>query len=215
MPSPFPGMDPYIDGQNRWPDFHHEMISQCRAVLNASLPDDYVATINERVQTIELAEQQSRVALPDVSVVRDPVRNPVSTGPRAPDELDETAVATLEPHTLPQSVEWLDEPTEGYIEIFHLPEYRLVTGIEVLSPSNKINPGRVAYLSKHRDLLQQGANLVEIDLLLAGERGAARPAAGGGLLHLRHALGESRPLRRVRLVRPWVAADDSSPVEAA
>src|SRR3954452_19217696 len=99
MPSPFPGMDPYIEVRNRWPDFHHDMISHCRAALNARLPEDYVATINERVQTIELAEQP-RVALPDVSVAHQPLPGGrrQATG----------AVATLEPQTLPQSVEWLD-----------------------------------------------------------------------------------------------------------
>ena len=166
MPGPFPGMDPYIEAQNRWPDFHHGLITHCQAALNSRLPDDYVATINERVQTIELADPEPRVALPDVSVVRD------STSPRgtSPSGSGGAAVATLEPTTLPQSVQWLDEPTQGYIEIFHLPDYRLVTGIKVLSPSNKVNPGRVAYLAKRRDLLHHGVNLVEIDLLLAGER---------------------------------------------
>src|SRR5436305_4194428 len=163
MPSPFPGMDPFIEARTRWPDFHHDFITQVRAALNARLPDDYIATINERVQTIELADQRPRAGLPDVSVARDPA------APRTAGS-GETSVAILEPQTLPQSVEWLDEPTEGYIEIFHLPDYRLVTGIEVLSPSNKVNAGRVAYLAKRRDLLHHGVNLVEIDLLLAGDR---------------------------------------------
>ncbi len=163
MPTPFPGMDPFIQAQNRWPDSHHEFISQCRAGINAGLPDDYVAVINERVQTIELAAQQPRSALPDVLVAHDsnsPHREASSSG----------VIATLEPQILPQSVKWLDEPTESYIEVFHLPEYRLVTGVEVLSPTNKVNPGRIAYLSKRQDLLHHGANLVEIDLLLSGTR---------------------------------------------
>lgn len=162
MPTPFPGMDPYIEAQGRWPDFHHEFISQCRAGINAQLPDDYVAVINERVQTIGLA-QKPRAALPDVLVAREPnapLREKSASG----------AVATLDPLVLPQSVKWLDEPTESYIEIFHLPEYRLVTGVEVLSPGNKVNPGRIAYLSKRQDILHHGANLVEVDLLLSGTR---------------------------------------------
>lgn len=162
MPSPFPGMDPYIEARGRWPDFHHDMISQCRAALNARLPSDYVATINERVQTIELAEPDPRASLPDVAVARDPERSGGRGGV--------ATVAVLEPLTLPQAVTWLDEPTEGYIEIFRLPDYRLVTGIELLSPSNKVNPGRVAYLAKRLDLLHHGVNLVEIDLLSGGHR---------------------------------------------
>src|SRR3954453_15010102 len=45
-----------------------------------------------------------------------------------------------------------------------------MTGVEVLSPSNKTLPGRVPYLAKRRDLLHHGVNLVEIDLLLEGYR---------------------------------------------
>jgi hypothetical protein len=164
MPNPFPGMDPYIEARGRWPDFHHEFISQCRAAINARLPSDYVATINERLQTIELAEPTHRVALPDVSVIHDPAVTSSTTGKAG------AGTAVLEPYTLPQAVEWLDEPTEGFIEIYHLPEYRLVTGVEVLSPSNKFLPGRVAYLAKRRDSLHHGVNLVEIDLLLEGDR---------------------------------------------
>lgn len=167
MPSPFPGMDPYIEARDRWPDFHHSFIHECRAAINAQLPDNYVATINERVQTIALEDGGKRASLPDVSVNLDlgrpPARGEGGGGGGG-------GVATLEPLTLPQSVQWLDEPTEGYIEIFHLPNHTLVTGIEVLSPSNKVNPGRATYLAKRLDLLHHGVNLVEVDLLRGGRR---------------------------------------------
>jgi hypothetical protein len=164
MPSPFPGMDPNIEARNRWPDFHHAFITDCRTALNARLPEDYIATIDERVQSIKLTGQRPRVSLPDLSVARDLV----GSFEKAADTTG--GVATLAPHVVPQSVEWLDEPTEAYIEIFHLPDYQLVTGVEVLSPSNKVNPGRTTYLAKRRDLLHHGVHLVEIDLLLEGER---------------------------------------------
>lgn len=163
MPSPFPGMDPYIEARNRWPDFHHNFITHCQGALNARLPEDYIATINERVQTIELSDQKRRIALPDVSVAHE------KTFPYQQSS-GGSGLATLAPHAIPQSVEWLDQPTEGYIEIFHLPDYQLVTGVEVLSPTNKINPGRATYMAKRRDLFKHGVHLVEIDLLLEGER---------------------------------------------
>jgi len=47
---------------------------------------------------------------------------------------------------------------------------QLVTGIEVLSPSNKRGDGRVEYLAKRRHLLLSTAHLMEIDLLREGER---------------------------------------------
>jgi hypothetical protein len=62
---------------------------------------------------------------------------------------------------------------EKFIDIFELkPERRLVTSIEILSPSNKRRgtPGWKKYLRKRQGLLLGKANLVELDLLRGGER---------------------------------------------
>ena len=66
-----------------------------------------------------------------------------------------------------------EEHRESFIEIYEDdPERRLVTCIEVLSPSNKRkkSKGRKLYLRKRQSLLLGSANLVEIDLLRGGER---------------------------------------------
>ena len=64
-----------------------------------------------------------------------------------------------------------DEVRETSIQIIHYPQRRLVTHIELLSPTNKRNPGRGEYLAKRVALHhQQKVSLVEIDLLLGGER---------------------------------------------
>jgi hypothetical protein len=56
------------------------------------------------------------------------------------------------------------------VEIRHRGDSRLVTLIDIVSPANKAtDPGRAAYLATRRDALRQGANVVEIDLLLGGE----------------------------------------------
>src|SRR5690348_5515230 len=49
MPSPFPGMDPYLEAPELWPDVHHELISQIQGTLNAALRPRYVARIELRV----------------------------------------------------------------------------------------------------------------------------------------------------------------------
>jgi hypothetical protein len=62
---------------------------------------------------------------------------------------------------------------EKFIDIFELqPRRRLVTSIEVLSPSNKRrrSKGWKRYLRKRHALLLGKANLVEIDLLRGGDR---------------------------------------------
>ncbi len=77
---------------------------------------------------------------------------------------------------------------ESYIEIRKRQgkSVRLVTSLEVLSPSNKTigNPGREQYIQKQRELLGSEVNLVEIDLLRAGTHTTAVPrdeaVANGG-----------------------------------
>ena len=55
MPSPFPGMDPYIEGQ-MWEDFHHELISEIRHELVPQLRPKYVPRVELRIY-VERAEQ--------------------------------------------------------------------------------------------------------------------------------------------------------------
>ena len=66
-----------------------------------------------------------------------------------------------------------EEHREAFVEIYEAtPEQRLVTSIEILSPSNKRprTPGYDLYLRKRQSLLLGDANLVEIDLLRGGSR---------------------------------------------
>src|SRR5208337_1363522 len=56
------------------------------------------------------------------------------------------------------------------VEIRETASRRLVTAIEVLSPTNKRSEGREEYLAKRRGILLQSAHLLEIDLLHEGQR---------------------------------------------
>lgn len=167
MPSPFPGMDPYVEAMNRWADFHQEFLVQCRAQLNERLPENYVATLGERIEMIEDREfeQRQRSVGPDVTILHDPAigtRVPKGTHP----------VSMLEPMTLANDIEYSDPPKQIYVEITYLPDERVVTDIELLSPSNKRRGSRdrAAYLAKRQNLIIHEVNLVEIDLLVGGER---------------------------------------------
>jgi len=63
-----------------------------------------------------------------------------------------------------------EEHREEYIEIRQRSDNRLVTLVDVVSPTNKLNPaGRAAYLERRRDARVQHASIVEIDLLLQGQ----------------------------------------------
>ena len=61
--------------------------------------------------------------------------------------------------------------TESYIEVIDVRSgHRVITSIEVISPTNKrTGDGRRLYLDKRQDMMRGGVNLVEIDLLRDGE----------------------------------------------
>lgn len=165
MGSPFPGMDPYLEHSAWWPDFHLDFIGSLRAHLNARLPARYSARAQESVRLVEVPpEGPGRLVYPDVALAGER---------RLPDHGNEAApaaggVATLEPITLPLPL--LEEVREHWVEITRLPDRELVGVIEVLSPWNKTGRGYSDYMAKRADLLRQAIHLVEVDLLLGGER---------------------------------------------
>jgi hypothetical protein len=69
MAGPFPGMDPYLEFQGSWPDFHNGLIAEIRNELGARLPGSYIARIDERIELVS-ASDEPRSFLPDVLVGR-------------------------------------------------------------------------------------------------------------------------------------------------
>ena len=133
MPSPFPGMDPFLESQGFWQDFHTSLLTYCRESLNTSLPGHYAALMEERISLVDLTGEALAGFRPDVSIVR---------GDRGPaPRREEGGVATLEPVSVPLARKDLDEVRERWIEIKRLPDLSLVTVIEILSPTNKIGAG--------------------------------------------------------------------------
>jgi hypothetical protein len=63
-----------------------------------------------------------------------------------------------------------EEHREPYLEVRQRADGRLITVVDVISPSNKANgAGRLAYLAKRQEFRQHNASLVEIDLVLQGQ----------------------------------------------
>jgi hypothetical protein len=158
--SQFPGVDPYLEGQGFWPDFHATFINYWRETLADRLPENYEARIDERLNLVELPSERVKRIEPDLAVTR---RRPSASAAAAP-----AGVATLEPVTVPLLIE--EESRETYIEILQRPSRTLVAVLELLSPSNKQEPGRRSYLDKRNGLLRGQVHLVELDLLLSGRR---------------------------------------------
>lgn len=160
MPSPFPGMDPYLEQSGAWGDFHLEFISCLRSTLRRHLPRNYSARIQERVTVIESFEVPPRSLEPDLIVGRR--KGAPSSEERPP------GAALLEPATVPLILP--EEERDHYIEIYDQPEQTLVAAVEVLSPTNKLSRGREQYLLKRDAILRQDVHLIELDLLVCGQR---------------------------------------------
>jgi hypothetical protein len=161
MPSPFPGMDPYLEDPAFWQDFHRSFVTYCRDMLMDRLPSDYEARIDEQVRLVERSEnERQRTIIPDVAVTR--------AGRAAGAAAASGAVATLEPVAIPLAA--VEEQRDVWIEIFHRPERSLVTVIELLSPSNKNGDGYGEYRIRRRQVIRHKVHLVELDLLLGGRR---------------------------------------------
>ncbi|MBX3000617.1 MAG: DUF4058 family protein [Caldilineaceae bacterium] len=164
MPSPFPGMDLYIEDPEIWSDFHGDLAAQIRAVLNQQIQPRYVARLTPRVayEVVEVTRATARGVRPDVGIWRS--------------QIAEKTLSTPAPVVTPAPVQSrvpLELPTRLYtVEIYTTDPLELVTAIEILAPVNK-RRGHDAhrdYLRKRQELFRSSVHLVEIDLLRGGER---------------------------------------------
>jgi hypothetical protein len=168
MPSPDSGMDPYIEACGLWEDFHGALIHEIRVALARATPERYLVRTGERAYLVlvESEDKTSRPCLPDVSVTTPRSRKKPQGGVAAAEPS-----AVEEPVNLRAFIE--EEHRESFVEVYETdPEQRLVTCIEVLSPSNKQagTTGWEQYQRKRQSLMLGNVNLVEIDLLRGGQR---------------------------------------------
>lgn len=165
MPSPFPGMDPYLEG-SLWTTVHSQLSVEIARQLAPKLRPKYLALTTERFVLDEMDDVAiaTTTLYPDVSVAR--------TGTESPQE---AALATLQAPLRMQTVMPARIPTVS-VEIRDVAHRQLVTAIEILSPANKRGVGRRKYLAKRRRLLLSAAHLLEIDLLRLGQRLPMRDA---------------------------------------
>ncbi|MBT9316014.1 DUF4058 family protein [Leptothoe spongobia] len=155
MPSPFPGMDPYLENSEIWPEVHSRLIVAIADRLAPALHPNYYAAIEKRTY-LDPPEDSVLIGIPDVSIgshASEPkveIRTTAATLPQA-------EIVTL---PLPEEV------TERYLEIRDTQTSTVITVIEILSPKNKrTGEGRTAYLRKRQQVLTTQTHLVEIDLL--------------------------------------------------
>jgi hypothetical protein len=157
----FPGMDPYLESPEVWPEIHFGLIAVLARSLNAVITPRYRAAVEKRVYSEALL-----VGIPDVSVFQ---KGTETTNPKQ-------ATATLsEPISV--TVPMMDDVQERYLEIREVGTGLVVTVMEVLSPKNKrAGERQQKYDAKRQQVLNSEVNLVEINLLRSGE---PKPMAGG------------------------------------
>ena len=157
MPSPFPGMNPYLESPGIWHGFHQRFITAIANQLTAQLRPKYIVLIEEQIYLHEFEEEvRSPAGRSDVALA-------VVSGSGA------SSLATIEAPVTGLLAEVFDEEHLGYVEIRDRESRELIAVLELLSPANKRpGPDREQYLAKRRRLLKSAAHLVEIDLLRGG-----------------------------------------------
>jgi Protein of unknown function (DUF4058) len=159
MPSPFPGMDPYLESPEFWSEVHHRLITAIAINLAPPLRPKYQVAIEKRTYLAAL-EDNIMVGILDATIYSRQKENL-----QPPTQSSSSSTTTL-PTPVQVEVPMLEEVREGYLEIRENATKQVITVIEVLSPKNKRSgEGRVAYESKRQKILMTATHLVEIDLL--------------------------------------------------
>jgi hypothetical protein len=153
-------MDPYLEDTDIWPDFHTMFIAELRKAIARVIPRQRYRLVLGRHAWIEQADDDGwRRSRPDLYIKEAPDKTDALT-------MGQTIVA-------PVTVILPEARSDGpaYLQVIDRDTQRVVTVIELLSPSNK-RPGddHESYLAKRVDYLARRINLVEIDLLREGER---------------------------------------------
>ena len=165
MPTPFPGMDPYLERPSMWPGVHNALMAAIQLDLAPQVRPRYYVSLEERVYFSEGDDGRDPVGIPDAVVV-----GPTGNG-------GSSSAAQAGPEYLPKGVAMTTvhvgipvQAREAYLELRDTGTGSVVTVIELLSPSNKRpGKGRDLYERKRARFLETWTHMVEVDLTRAGE----------------------------------------------
>ena len=153
-------MNPYLENPLVWQDFHESAIPTIGAQLNRQLGPGYVAKVESHLFIHEMSSDERKffgktdVGVADMSKRQDRAGTVTTAAP---------FYGSFSPAV---SMEKL-----AFLEIRDRKGERLVTVVELLSPTNKNRgPDRDTYLAKRREILGSQTHLVEIDMLRGGPR---------------------------------------------
>ncbi len=188
MPSPFPGIDPYLESQHLWEGFHARFVTYFCDALNDVLPETYVAQLGEHFYLMELAGRGAKQVLPDVAVIEGEWRST----PRAARPRRTGGALALEPVTI-SLPKMKKEVRDVWIEIRRPPKRAPIAVIEVLSPTNKSSESFVEYKLKRTSTLRQKVHLIEFDFLVGGRRLSMGEPLPAGDFYALISRGDRRP----------------------
>jgi uncharacterized protein DUF4058 len=172
MPSPFPGMNPFLEHADIWQDFHGRFIPAAAEEIGRQVRPAYIVKIDQNVYVHELPEGERRLlGRPDVYLTEEEGSAVADSSP---------STATIAPPVRARLLPLTITEREGFIEILDGSNQKLITAIELLSPANKTTGSdRDQYLAKRNLYLDTGVHLVEIDLLRSGRRVRLHPTPQG------------------------------------
>ncbi len=156
MPSPFPGMDPWLESPDHFAGLHSQLVTYAVEQLQPQLlTRGYYVAPNERVWI----EQSQRGILPDAAIVEHPPS--VASQPTTVVDADRSVRVRR----------FKSDYRQPFLDIFDSQRHKLITSVEFISPTNKVKSlGRRLYRKKQREVQAAGVHLVEVDLLRHGRQ---------------------------------------------
>lgn len=159
MPSPFPGMNPYLEQGAVWPDFHNTFLVTLRTAILPRVVPRYFVELEVSLYLDPTEGDDRLFAVADAAVHE---RTPQRAGGTATAEVAAPVTVTVPGVTKRKTRRLVIRDTNSR---------EIVTVIELLSPSNKeAGPDRTRYEDKRAEILNSAASLVEFDFLRGGRR---------------------------------------------
>ena len=174
MESPFPGVDPFVEGSGRWKPFHDRFINVAQSMILPNLSEEYDCDVEVDIVLRERSAEERLAGRADWAV---------RGGPDGGSSDGGTAVATV-PKRNAFPVAAVQEEHLLSLRLTDRNHERIVCVVELLSPSNKTGGDRDQYYTKRQNVVRSDAHFVEIDLLRRGRRMPLRESVAAPYLVL-------------------------------
>ncbi len=159
MASPFPGMNPYLEQSDSWQDFHNGFLIHAQEHLGNQVSPNYLVKVETRLILHEIPEnERSFFGIADLGVASASKTESAEGGVA----LADCPVSLVLPE--------FEEEKQTYLEIRDRRNRRVITVIELVSPSNKKGEDRSVYVAKRLQIMRSQTHFVEIDLCRGGQR---------------------------------------------